>query len=576
LNSISDTTFIVLDVETTGLSAVHDRITEIGMVKIQKGKIISEFSTLVNPQMYISSYITSLTGITNEMVYDKPTFDKVVPILKDFAFGSDNVVLGGHNVSFDYKFLNNSLQRCGEMPVDTPTICTGRLARRLNKNLRSKSLYSLSQHYQIKVERRHRALDDATATAKILLRFIDTLLNEYEYESIDEILSFQYKKIFEAEKIPPNIKRIKQQLKDIPFNSGVYFMKDRHDKIIYVGKAKNLNSRVRSYFYHNVSHTPKIKKMLREVQKVNYEITGSELSALILESRLIKSLKPPYNSATKRYSNFPFIKIDVQNEYPKAEKTFEVKLDGGRYYGPFRSSYTVNSLLDRIYKGFFLRKCDDKKLTPSVKHSTCMYHEFKQCNAPCNFSEPHPAYRAEVNRVITFLESEASPGALQMLEKKMFEYSEQLQFEEASILRDRIEDLKKVMANMILTSAEINLKNYIVKCPETGEENSGELFFISGGKLVKTFYVSPALQDSTQGKEILNELIKNIYFRGNLFGSVLYNNYGKYNKEELDSMKLISNWIYQNNSPSTFMKITPNVTVKDINDFIFSCLRDTK
>lgn len=570
MNSISDTTFVVLDVETTGLSAVHDRITEIGMVKIQKGRIVSEFSTLVNPQMYISSYITELTGITNEMVYDKPTFDKVIPQIKDFVFSSNNIVLGGHNVSFDYRFLNNSFQRCGEMPVDTPTICTGRLARRLNRNLRSKSLYSLSQHYQIKFDRRHRALDDATVTAKILLKFIETLLIEYEYESIDELLSFQYKKIFEAEKIPPNIKRIKKQLKDLPENPGVYFMKDKYNEIIYVGKAKNLNSRVRSYFYHNVSHTPKIKKMLRVVQQVEYEITGSELSALILESKLIKSFKPPYNTATKRYKNFPFIKIDIQNAYPKAEKTFEVKLDGARYYGPFRSSFTVNSLLDRIYKSYFLRKCNDKKLEPSVNHSTCMYHEFKQCNAPCNFTQPHPAYKAEVNRVIDFLESEASPGALRMLENKMYDYSEDLKFEEASILRDRIEDLKKVMANMVLTSAEINLKNFVVKCHETGDENSSELFFIAGGKLVKTFYISTALQNSSQGMETLNELIKNIYFRGNLFSSVLYNNYGKYNKEELDCMKLISNWIYQNNSPTTFLKITPKTSAEDIRKFIIA------
>jgi DNA polymerase-3 subunit epsilon len=569
MNSISDTTFIVLDVETTGLSAVHDRITEIGMVKICNGKIVSEFSTLVNPQMYISSYITELTGITNEMVYDKPTFEKIIPKIKDFAFNSGNIVLGGHNVSFDYKFLNNSLQRCGELPVKTPTICTGRLARRLNKNLRSKSLYSLIKHYQIKIDKRHRALDDAIATAKILLKFIATLLHEYEYESIDEVLSFQYRKIFEAEKIPPNIKRIKQYLKDLPAGPGVYFMKDMNDDIIYVGKAKNLNSRVRSYFYHNVSHTPKIKKMLRQVQKVEYEITGSELSAVILENKLIKSYKPTFNTASKRYSNFPFIKIDIQNDYPKAEKTFEVKLDGGRYYGPFRSSFTVSSLLDRIYKSFFLRKCEDKKIKPSLNHSTCMYYEFRQCKAPCNLTQSYALYRSEVNRVIEFLESEASPGALCLLEKKMYEYSEKLQFEDASVIRDRIEDLKKVMNNMVLTSAEINLRNYIVKCCETGKENCCELFFVAGGKLVKTLFVPSSLQNPQQGDDRMIELINNIYFGGNLFRSVLYNNSGKYNKEELDCMKLISNWIYQNNSPTTFLKITPQVTINEIIEFIY-------
>jgi DNA polymerase-3 subunit epsilon len=560
----------VFDVETTGLSAVQHRITEIGMVKINKGKIVSEFSALVNPEQYIPSYITELTGISNEMVYDKPVFSEVLPYIKEFAFDTPDVILGGHNVSFDYKFLNESLQRCGEIPVDSPTLCTARLARRLNRNLRSKSLYSLSQHYGINVKRRHRALDDALATAKILLKFINTLVTEYEFESIDEVLSYQYKKIYETGKIPPHLKKIKQQIKHFPNKPGVYFMKDKQNEIIYVGKAKNLNSRVRSYFYHNVSHTPKIKKMLRYVQHVEFTPTGSELSALILESRLIKQFKPRFNTATKRYSMFPFIKIDVQNDYPTADKTYEVKLDGARYYGPFRSSYTVNSLLDRIYKSHSLRKCDYKKLKPDEHFSPCMYFEFKQCNAPCNYTQSLTSYRSEVKEVITFLESEASPGALQMLEKKMFEHAEELNFEEASRIRDKISDLKKVMTNMVLTSAEINLKNYIVKCHETNEDQCTEVFFVSGGKLQANVFIPPALKESGSANEKFKELIKNIYFRGNLFGSVLYNNYGKYNKEELDSMKIISNWIYQNNSQATFLKVTAKTSVDDILQFIFT------
>jgi excinuclease UvrABC nuclease subunit len=157
-----------------------------------------------------------------------------------------------------------------------------------------------------------------------------------------------------------------------------------------------------------------------------------------------------------------------------------------------------------------------------------------------------------------------------MLEKKMFEHAEELNFEEASRIRDKISDLKKVMTNMVLTSAEINLKNYIVKCRETNEDLCTELFFVSGGKLQANVFVSPALKESKSSYEQLRELIKNIYFRGNLFGSVIYNNYGKYNKEELDSMKIISNWIYQNNSPATFMKVTAKTSLDNITGFIFT------
>ena len=174
-------------------------------------------------------------------------------------------------------------------------------------------LFSLSQYYGIKVKQRHRALDDARTTAQILIIFLRDLENDYGIETLDELLSFQYKKIYEKSAIPANIKRIKTDLKTIPTRPGVYFMKSREDELLYIGKAKNLHDRVNSYFYHNTSHTHKVRKMIRQVHKVEYERTGSELSALILESRLIKKFKPRYNSATKRYGRFPFIKLDVQN-----------------------------------------------------------------------------------------------------------------------------------------------------------------------------------------------------------------------------------------------------------------------
>ena len=363
---VKDTSFLVVDVETTGLNAINDRITEIGMVHVQNGKIVDKYETLVNPGVFIPRYITELTGISNEMIYNKPTFYEIYPKITKFISNcGENIVFTGHNVSFDYKFVTSSVSRTVNEKFEMPVLCTCRLARRINKTLRSKSLYSLIQYYGIHILKRHRALDDAKATAKILIHFLKELECEYGIDSLDELLSFQYKKIYQQDKMPANIKRIKNDLKEIPELPGVYFMKSKDGELLYVGKAKNLHDRVNSYFYHNTSHTPKIRKMIRRVHKVEYETTGSELSALIKESWLIKKNKPRFNTATKRYSRFPFIKLDVQNSYPVVSKTYEVKLDGARYYGPFKSSYTVGSLMERIDKMYYLRKCDDKKLNPS-------------------------------------------------------------------------------------------------------------------------------------------------------------------------------------------------------------------
>jgi DNA polymerase-3 subunit epsilon len=566
---LKNTNFLVVDVETTGLSAEGDRITEIAFVNVINGRITNEFSTLINPRQYIPRFITELTGITNEMVSGKPDFKKSLPLIKDFLSNINGmIVLCGHNVSFDHRFINSSLERAGEQKLILQTLCTARLARRLKLGLQSKSLYSLSKHFKIHVSRRHRALDDAKATAIILINFLNKLVNEFDYETLEELLSFQHKKIYEPQKLPLNIKNIKKQLKDVPAHAGVYYMKNKEDETIYIGKAKNLNYRLRSYFYHNVSHTGKIRRMIREVKKVEYETTGSELSALILESKLIKKHKPRYNSATKRYSRFPFIKIDFQHDYPKIKKTYEVKIDGARYYGPFKNASTVNSLLETINKTFKLRKCDDRKLAPSKNRSTCMYYEIKQCNAPCNFTQSHKSYISEIKRAIEFLETETSSSAIKELEVQMNGLSDELKFEEASYVRDKISDLKRVMLNMELTASEVNLKNFVIKCGAGTNDECFELFFVAGGKLIKNIKLEQ--KEYNERLKEISELVENIYFRGNLFGSVYLNNTGKFSKEELDSMKIISNWVCLNNSPGNLLKINSKTSTGKILKFVIA------
>ena len=149
---------------------------------------------------------------------------------------------------------------------------------------------------------------------------------------------------------------------------------------------------IRDSFYHNTSHSTKVKKLVRFVHKVEWETTGSELSALLAESRMIKSHKPRFNSAIKSYRKFPFIKIDVNRAFPKVQKVYEILPDGAKYYGPFASSFTVNNLIERINRLYKLRKCDDINLRPVKNHSTCMYFEIGQCGAPCNFTSTAPEY----------------------------------------------------------------------------------------------------------------------------------------------------------------------------------------
>jgi DNA polymerase-3 subunit epsilon len=553
----------VIDIETTGLSAYNNRITEIGIVKIADGKIVSEYTSLINPEQFIPPYITHMTGITNELVYGKPTFKQIYPEIKE-QIESGSLAIGGHNVSFDYRFVNTSAERNGFKLITLPSLCTCRLARRLNLPVHSKSLDNLSKFYGIKRTRVHRALDDARATAKIFLHFIDKMIEEMKMETLDEILSFQHRKIYGFIKPSAKMLELRKVTREFPENPGVYMMRDKQDEIIYVGKASNLRKRAGSYFYHNTSHDLKTRKLLRHVRKIGYQTTGSELSALILESKLIKKHKPDFNSAGIRYRRFPFIKIDVQNDYPKAIKAYDVKLDGAKYYGPFRSSRTVNELLETINREYYLRSCREVRLKVSKSRSPCLYHQIGQCMAPCNYTQSVTDYRRMIEYAISYIESQTTDSALSVMEKTMTAFADELMFEEAAHVRNRIEDLKRVLTNLELTSSDFKSQDFVIKCRNENNLNLCEVFLITSGKLIKNMIIDIDRPDVSY----IETDIMNIYYHGNLFGKALYNISKNFTPDDIDTMKIIFNWIYHNNSKETLFKINRETNPKEIIDFV--------
>jgi DNA polymerase-3 subunit epsilon len=572
VNSIHSTVFAVVDVETTGLSPERNRITEIGIVKIRNGEVIAEYEKLLNPGQFIPHEISRLTGITNEMVYDKPSFEEIAGEVVSFLFSEgENIVFGGHNVTFDFRFLNTSLERAGYNKLTIPSLCTARLARRLNRSLPSKSLSSLRRHFNIQAARKHRALDDAKSTAVILTHFIEQLVTDYETECLDELLAYQYRKVYQTGKLTARFKKLKVSLKDIPKKPGIYYMYNRNNDIIYVGKAKNLKDRVSSYFYHNTSHSTKVRKMVRYVHNLSWETTGSELSALLLESRLIKTHKPKFNSAIKSYRKFPFIKIDVQRTYPRVQRVYEIIPDGAKYYGPFSSSFTVNSLIERIHKNYKLRRCDDINLYPAKKKSTCMYYEIGQCSAPCNFSVSLKQYSAEVKKVDRFLTTEEDDSAVKYLENEMIAEAEQLEFEKASYLRDNIYDLRKELLNIELTNSIVEMQNYIIRCKEDNSKHSWEIFLMVNGKIAKTFSVDLEEEPDNDFVSNITEDINYLYFNGALFRDFVFSKtQHKFKIDEIDTLRIITNWVYRNYKPSRILKLTPKSDIKEVMKFIFN------
>lgn len=553
--SIDDTTFIVCDVETTGMSAHHNRITEIALIKIRDEEIIDSYSTLINPLQHIPLGITHLTGISNEDVYKKPPFDELADgILKFIRNGGDeNIVFTGHNVSFDYNFLKESFLRLKKpVRLELDTLCTCKLARRIMPKLRSKSLGNVAEHLGIIQNRKHRAYDDTLATAKILMNFLGRMQDEYEYETIDEVLKFQNSKIYSKDKKPAALKRVNIELKDLPAEPGVYYMLSNSGEILYIGKAKNLRERVSTYFRHNDNITYKIKRMLAGVRNLKWEITDSELSALILESKMIKMHKPRFNTAIKRFRFHPFLKLDIQNEYPRVITVYEIENDGAYYYGPFTSRGTVRHIYKTLYESFKLRKCDDKILKASPDASNCMYFDIGKCDAPCNLSVSRDKYRKEVNAVHDYIISDGKKSATGYLKTLMLENADTENYERAAILRDRLQDIRKVMTYQKVITSAINDKKIIIKCDT---ESKREIFFIHNGKLMKT--VTLKRNDDFSQRDLkaeLLEIIEYLYFSLNKYSR------HKYTQQELDEIKVISNWLALNRDRNSFVEITEECT----------------
>lgn len=282
------THFAVVDLETTGGMPRRDRIIEVGIVRTDGEQIYDKYSTLIDPGCTIPREITRITGITTDMVLGKPKFYEVA---KDIIEWTEDCIFVAHNVRFDYGFLQHAYRDLG-YTYSRKLLCTARLSRSLFPHFRSHALGRLIQEFDIEVDSRHRAEDDALATAQLLVRWID------EYEAVNKVYDFINLGVREA-RLPASMTL--ERLQKLPDQTGVYYFYDKHGELIYIGKAKDVRKRVMQHF---VPQTTKAQRMQEFVADIRFELTGSELSALLKESAEIKRLRPRFNRA-QRNGAFP-------------------------------------------------------------------------------------------------------------------------------------------------------------------------------------------------------------------------------------------------------------------------------
>lgn len=541
MSSVWDINFIVVDVETTGSQPAKDRMTEVACVHLLGGEIIDEFSSLLNPHQTIPAYIEKMTGISNALAFTAPEADEVMPKVMEF-FSKENCVFVAHNSQFDYSFVEQTFLRCGIESFDFPKLCTLKLSRRLLNSKLKKNVGSLAHYFGIPIQYRHRALGDAKATAQILAELLEIAEDEHNIQTIDELLKFQNKPIKHFKPPTAVIKRLEKILDELPDHPGVYYFKNRYKDIIYVGKAKSIRERVRTYFQSESLTSTKINEMVNRIYYINWQPTDSELSALLLESSEIKRHKPRYNVVSKMYRNYKFIKLTTEDKFPVITKCNSIDDDLSEYYGPFRSNVLIDNTIETIERQFKLRKCGKPINTQKLK-KPCIYYQMGMCLAPCSNSDSEKQYNDELCLVREFL-STNNQSIITNLEIKMRDLAENLEFEEAAFIKNQIYELKKILNRNQNVPTSINQNNVILVQADNEREKTVDITFIKEGRL--------ANQVTLGRKADLDELLKSlhdIYYNGTKTDS------HKFSLVEIDEIKIVSSWLYRQRDNANFIYV---------------------
>ena len=515
---LEEAEFSVLDVETTGLSARNNRVIEIGIVKVKNLKITDKYTTLINPGCDIPYFITQFTGISNSDVASSPNFTDTAERIEEFI---GNSIISGHNLSFDENFLRYEFIRNGYEPLSNLTVCTLKLARKVFPSLKSKSLASVTVHLKIKNKESHRALSDAEATAKILIKLIKKLSKEDGVKTLQHLIEYQSTMVPSNQliKLP---KGINEALYSLPDSPGVYYFLNKKNEVIYVGKAKSLKHRVRSYFATTATGKP--KKIVKQAAKIKTEITNSELTALLLEAESIKVINPKHNRQLKRYGNKYFIKLDKSKKYPKAEISNKFEFDGNDYFGLFISRRRAELVLNIVDKTFALRECNDKEFR---KGKRCFLADIERCTAPCTKSTD-PDYFEELEKVYEFL-SGRNQSALDRMLNKMKEYSHKEQYEKAAETKQVIDLILSQTHKSSLLAEPVNKANVLFEITEG--INRDYILLLEGKYFIK--------KDSHSEKDSFEDALDD-YFANTIRTDL------NPTDEDLEKMKISLNWLTKN------------------------------
>ena len=340
---------------------------------------------------------------------------------------------------------------------------------------------------------------------------------------------------------------IQEELKKLPSQPGVYIMHDEKDAIIYVGKAVSLKNRVRQYFQSSRNKGAKIEQMVTHISRFEYIVTDSELEALVLECNLIKEHRPKYNTMLKDDKGYPFIKVTVDEEYPRVMLAWRMKKDKAKYYGPYTSVTAVKDAIELIRKLYHIRSCSRKLPRDIGKERPCLYYHMHQCEAPCQGYISKEDYRGYIYKAVSFLNGN-SKDVIRELEEKMMLASEELRFEDAMEYRDLIQSVKRIGERQKITSHDDGDKDIIAMAIDR-EDAVVQVFFMRQGKIIgrNHFYIKVALEDTRP--QILSSFLKQFYAGTPFIPKELML------QEEIEDSDVIEQWLSQRRGQRVYVRV---------------------
>jgi DNA polymerase-3 subunit epsilon len=433
--SLINTTFVVVDLETTGGSSTSDSITEIGAVKIRGGEVIGEFQTLVNPGFPIPPYITVLTGITDAMVVKAPPTGEALFSFLEFAGSPDETVLVAHNSPFDIGFLKSAAKKYSTTWPNFSVLDTVRIARHVlgRDEVQNYKLSTLSQFFTTSIEPSHRALADARATVDVFHGLLERL-GSMDVQTLEELRSFT-NKITDAQ-------RSKKHFADgLPNSPGVYVFRDGKGDPLYIGTTRNLRSRVRSYFTA-AEGRKRVLEMLTLATKVDAIQTPTIIEAEIRELRLIAEKQPRFNRRSKFQEKAIWLRM-TDEMFPRLSSVrghLEIT-DDEIWCGPFNGREGAQQAIEAIHEVLQLRQCRPRITIRSMKHaSPCALFDMGRCGAPCIGRESIDSYSTHLASLRVAIESDIR-HLVHPIKQRMKDLALQERFEEAAEMRNRLSSL---------------------------------------------------------------------------------------------------------------------------------------